>query len=328
VSFFKLWQVLIMTLRILCSLTLFLVAFTGCDYGRKRFLPAVPGLKKQVATKMAAPPVAAPLPTEEAAAPPLDTVEPPTTSDSSPVIGEAPAVETTAESAPEAASSLILYEDSFADVAGSIRRKIDGVQQPAEGPPASRTVYTFQDVPADGTLTLRIFEDNMTAGPDGEPGVLAMAWDEIPKKLAWSGFPYLGGAQPGKRMTIPKLQAARTVDDLRGLRLRFRYRGINANSESPVQIPINCRLEPVLDDSFKHRVGFGDLQASDEWQSFDLSLADGTNLDAFLKMLAETSPPSFKIVWGQSHPIAKYHAGDTLLIDDISVTSVPVPAGG
>jgi hypothetical protein len=143
--------------------------------------------------------------------------------------------------------------------------------------------------------------------------------------LAWSGFPYLGGA--AGRMTIPQLQAARTVDDLRGLRLKFSYRGVNSSSDSPVRIQINCRLEPVLNDSFKHRIEFGNFIATDEWQSFDLSLADGTNLDAFLKMLAESNSPSFKIVWGQSVPIEKYHAGDTLLIDDISVISVPVPAG-
>jgi hypothetical protein len=84
-------------------------------------------------------------------------------------------------------------------------------------------------------------------------------------------------------------------------------------------------LEPVLKDSFKHRIDFGTLVATDEWQSFDLSLADGTNLDACLKMLAADNPPSFKIVWGQSVPIEKYRAGDTLQIDDICVTSVPVP---
>jgi hypothetical protein len=223
---------------------------------------------------------------------------------------------------------MILYEDSFADVAGSIRRKVDGQQQPGEGPPASRTVYTFQAVPEDGTLSMRIFEDNVTTGPDGQPGVLALAWDEIPKKLDWSGFPYLGGAQNGKRMTIAKLQAARTVDDLRGLRLKFRYRGINTSRALPAPISINCRLEPVLNDSYKHRIEFGNLLASDEWQSFDLSLADGTNLEAALKALAENNPPSFKIVWGQSLPITKYQAGDTLLIDDIILTSVPVPAGG
>ena len=250
-----------------------------------------------------------------------DSVEPAEkTTDDAPV--ETPA----SESAPvRGDAGLILYEDTFADVAGSIRRKVDGKQQPGEGPPASRTVFTFQAPPEDGALMMRVFEDHQTPGPDGEPGVLAVAWDEIPKKLAWSGFVYLGGANAGKRMTLPKLQAARTPADLSGLRLRFRYRGVNTSSNAPVQLQVDCRLEPVLDDSFARRIDFGVLVATDEWQSFDLALADGKNLEAFLKMLAENNSPSFKIVWGQAVPIAHYHAGDTLLIDDIRITSVATP---
>lgn len=266
-------------------------------------------------------------------APPPQPVQPPQGIDESEALDPGEATEESTDEAPmetpvteaapvKADSALILYEDSFADVAGSIRRKIDGKQQPGEGPAASRTVYTFQAPPEDGVLTMRIFEDNRTAGPDGEPGVLAVAWDEIPKKLPWSGFVYLGGAAAGKRMTLPKLQAARTPADLSGLRLRFRYRAVNVSSESPVQLQVDCRLEPVLADSFNRRIDFGVLVATDQWQSFDLSLADGKNLEAFLKTVAEESPPSFKIVWGQAVPIANYHAGDTLLIDDISVVSV------
>ena len=293
-----------------------LLALAGCDRlgktGRQAATPAPMRTSPPQVAETVDPPQEAPDPSLPAEETPPSVTPPPET--------------TPAESPPAPASAtLILYEDSFADVAGSVRRKTDGKQQPGEGPPASRTIYTFQDVPVDGVLTMRIFEDNITAGPDGKPGVLALAWDEIPKKLAWSGFPYLGGTV--KRMTIPKLQAARSVDDLRGLRLKFSYRGVNASSASPREIQVNCRLEPVVNDSFKHRIDFGTLVATAEWQNFDLSLADGKNVDAFLKMLAADNPASFKIVWGQSVPIEKYRAGDTLQIDDISVMSVPVPSG-
>jgi hypothetical protein len=46
-------------------------------------------------------------------------------------------------------------------------------------------------------------------------------------------------------------------------------------------------------------------------------------MEAFLRMLADEHPTAFKIVWAQGDSIANYHAGDTLLIDDIVVKSVP-----
>jgi hypothetical protein len=287
-----------------------LAALCGCDRLGKGIgpQPKMPRLTQPASP--AAPPAVEP-PIEEA------EVEPP---------AEEALSNKAAESTPAPTDPLVLYEDSFADVAGSIRRKIDGKPQPSEGPPGARTVYTFQAMPEDGMLTLRIFEDNQTAGPDGKPGVLAFAWDEIPQKLAWSGFVYLGGATAEKRMVLPKLKGARTADDLRGLRLKFSYRGINA-SGTPVQLPLNCRLEPVLEESFKHRIDFGVITARDEWQAFDVALADGTNQEAFLKIVAEANPPAFKIVFGQSRPITEYHAGDTLQLDDISFTSVAPPVG-
>ena len=41
---------------------------------------------------------------------------------------------------------------------------------------------------------------------------------------------------------------------------------------------------------------------------------------------AEEKPTSFKIVWAQGGPITNYHAGDTLLIDDIAVTAAATKA--
>jgi hypothetical protein len=299
---------------------LLLIALCGCDQFGKGFARPVPVAKKMVA----------PLPPPRVSPPPPPIEEPPVeTIKGAPVAAEtspkdaAPTEETAQPEPMPTTASLILYEDSFADVAGSIRRKVDGKQQPAEGPPASRTVYTFQAMREGGTLTLRIFEDNTTAGPDGKPGVLAMGWEEIPKKLPWSGFVYLGGATAPKRMTVSKLKTGRTIDDLRALRLKFSYRGVTVPNGTPVQIPVNCRLEPVLEDSYNRRIDFGILVAGDEWKTLDVSLADGKNLEAFLKTIAEDNPPGFKIVFGQSGPIEKYHAGDTLQIDDISVMSVP-----
>lgn len=300
-----------MTMRAVVCLAVVLL-LCGCDRLLKGFGPQ---------PKMG-PPTAGSLPAQRAVAqPPIQTAAAAPPSAALPPTQDVSAQERSESTPASTDAALLLYEDSFSDAEGSIRRKIDGQPQPSEGPLGRKTVYTFQAKAEEGKITLRIFEDNQTAGPDGKPGVLAVSWEEIPKKLDWSGFVYLGGATQIGKMTLPKLKEARSVDDLRGLRLKFRYRGVNAKADTPVKIPISCRFEPVMEDSYNRRIDFGVLMATDQWQTLDVSLADGKNLDAFLKMLAGDNPPGFKIVWGQSHPIVQYRAGDTLLIDDISVTS-------
>jgi len=216
----------------------------------------------------------------------------------------------------------ILHTDSFADVAGSIHLNKNGMKT-TEGSPNLRTVYFFAAKPEGGSFTMQVFEDNTTHGPDGKPGVLSLSWLEVPPKLDWSGFVYLGRTGAMRGLALPQIKQVRTVDDLAGMRLKFRYRGINPNNpdgDKPVKLTIGCRFEPGLDDSFNKRLDFGKLEATDEWSTFEIALQDGKNMPAFLRMLADENPPHFKIVFAQEGPILGYHPGDTLLIDDITLS--------
>jgi hypothetical protein len=212
-----------------------------------------------------------------------------------------------------------LLHDSFSDVAGTINWNRDGVRS-SEGPRGTRTIYFFHGMPEGGPLVMRTVEDHVTTGPDGQPGVLALSWQEVPPTLHYSGFVYLGGREPEKRLALPPLKEARTVDDLARFRLKFRYKAANENAEGPLNLRFGIRLEPMLTEPFAKRLEFGELTATDEWASFETSLADGKNADAFLAMLAGESPAHFKVNWSQSGQLANYRSGDTLLIDDVIIT--------
>ncbi len=215
-----------------------------------------------------------------------------------------------------------LFRESFAGVSGSIQWNRDGGKS-AEGPPSERTIYFFNGLPEGGPLVMRIVEDGSLAGPDGEPGVLALSWQEMPQKLPYSGFAYLGGRDAAKRMTLPLLAQAKSGEDLRPFRLTFRYQGMNERRDLPFSLNIGCRLEPLLADSYAKRLDLGTLIATGEWGSFEIGLADGKNPEAFLRAIAQENPPGFKLIWSQTGPLTNYRPGDTLFIDDIVIASSP-----
>jgi hypothetical protein len=302
-----------MTLARFHALAIFsatLVLCTGCGPKGLRF-PTSP--KMAAPPPVAAPPVVPAIPPPEAVAqheslapaPPEDSaaLEKPEAAPPSQVPGDAPNA---------------LYSDSFANMQGSIYWNKNG-EKSSEGLPRLRTIYAFNGVAEGGPFEMKVLEDAETRGPNGEPGVLALSWHQIPPKLSYSGFVYLGGVPVG-RMTLPQLKEARSVDDLRGMRIKFRYRGVNPNLDIPVKLSVDCRLEPQLPDSFNKRLDLGTLTATDEWSTLEMPLNEGKNMESFLKMLAEENPPQFKIVWGQTGPLSNYHNGDTLLIDDIVIS--------
>lgn len=227
-----------------------------------------------------------------------------------------------------------LYADSFADVKGSVKRHVEG-KTVQEVPGNTRLVHMFRGMPEEGALVLQVLEDMKTSGLDEKPGVLALSWQEVPGKLPYCGFVYVGRAAAAERMTLPRVQTAKSAADLKDIRISFRYRainvkaaekgdgGANAKAAGPMKLQMGWRFEPALPDSFKKRLDFGKITATDEWGTADVCLKDGTNMEAFLRMLADEHPTAFKIVWAQGDSIANYHAGDTLLIDDIVVKSVP-----
>jgi len=255
--------------------------------------------------------------------------EPPATTKSveeTPVLPDLPADPPAALSQPPAESTAApaatadLLHESFADAAGSIRWNRDGVKS-FEGPLSDRTIYFFNGPPEDGPLVMRIVEDNAIKGPDEQPGVLALTWQEIPPKLSYSGITYLGGRTGEDRLTLPPLKLAKTAEDLRPFRLKFRHKAVNESRTEPISLSVGCRFEPMLGDSFAKRVDLGNFTATGEWGTFDMSLAEGTNAEALLAAIANENPTSFKVVWAQAGKLADYQAGDTLLIDDIVISS-------
>lgn len=237
-------------------------------------------------------------------------------------LGDAPPVEDVPAKtlAKAAATTADDYRESFADVQGTIQWNRDGAKS-SEGPPGRRTVYFFNGAPEGGKLVMRSVEDNSLAGPDDQPGVLLLSWQEWPAKLPYSGFAFLGGSRAAGRMILPPLKQLKSIDDLRRFRLSFRFKGINDRLATPVKITVGCRFEPLLADSYAKRIDLGTFTATDEWGSFDMKLGDGKNTEAFLRTIADEEPPSFKIIWSQAGSPASYRAGDTLLIDDIAITA-------
>jgi hypothetical protein len=223
-----------------------------------------------------------------------------------------------------AADARVLYEDNFADLTGSIHWNRDG-KKSWETAPNERTVYFFSAPAENGSLTMKVVEDNETSGPDEQPGVLALSWPELPEKLPWSGFVYLG-RKGNQRLELPPLQQAKAADDLKKFKLTFRYKAANKNREKPISLQFGIRLEPMLADSYNKRLDFGAIDATDKWETFTAGFEAGKNSDAFLKTIAEEKPVAFKIIWAQWGTRASYQAGDTLLIDDLKIETVEIVA--
>jgi hypothetical protein len=270
----------------------------------------------------AAPPGAASSTSPDQPDEPLATADPPAAAPPASVI--APTTPTEVETPAASAPAAELLRETFADAAGAIHWDRDGGKS-AEGPVSKWTVYFFHGMPEGGPLVMKITEDHSLSGPDSTPGVLALSWQELPPKLPYSGFTFLGGREAERRLILPPLKEARTIDDLKRFRLSFRFQTINAQREGPFQLTFNCRLEPLLADSYRKRLDLGTLAATGDWGTFEMGLDQGTNAEAFFLALADESPPAFKIIWAQTGPLASYRSGDTLLIDDIVISQQPPP---
>ena len=295
-----------------------LLACAGCDAPRSYNPPAAaPSASKPVESPtMSSLPVEAP-PIEAAPVTSLPESKP-----AEPVAASEPASaapESPPEPPPAVADTGELYHDSFADVAGSIRWNRDGVKS-SEGPPSNRTIYFFFGKSEGGPLVMQVVEDSATHGPDEKPGVLALAWQELPATLPYSGFTYLGGRDAAQRLALPPLKLAKSGDDLKRFRLQFRHKAVNASRTPPISLTVGCRLEPALSESYAKRIDLGNFTVTEQWGGFDVSLGDGENADAFLAAIAGENPSAFKIVWSQAGPLKNYQSGDTLLIDDVVIT--------
>jgi hypothetical protein len=171
-----------------------------------------------------------------------------------------------------------------------------------------------------GKLSIVALEDPVTAGFDEKPGVLAISFKSVPSAASYCGFAYLGGVTPDRALTLKEIGEAPNLENLKRIRLKFRYKATNPVGAAATGASYGCRLEPLLDNSYASRIAFSVIQATDKWQTFESTLDRGQNVENFLKSVAASNPASFKIIWSQNGPITSYQAGDTLLIDDIEVS--------
>ncbi len=220
-------------------------------------------------------------------------------------------------------SKEVVYTDGFSDLSNQQSVFVNGRYESMDAA-STRIVLAFMDIPNGETFSLKILEDSITQGADGQPGVLALSWDKTPTKAAYSGFTYHGRKKSGGQIGLPFVNAAKDADDLRGYRLRFRFKAVNLAAPVPMSLQAKCRLEPLVanSQSYEKRLELPILVASEEWQQYDAELQYGQNMEAFLASVHEERPEHFKMIWSQNGPVTRYRAGDTLLIDDIEIVGL------
>ncbi len=213
----------------------------------------------------------------------------------------------------------IVFADNFSDVDGQQTTNMNGYYEDSGSEKTRNTFSYLSESIEGGNLTMTIFEDDETKGPDEKPGVLSLRYDDLPESASYSGFVYQGRAQAN--IMLPPFAGKISNDDLRKVTISFRYRATNPRKEH-VGATYNCRFEADVDDAYQSRIDFGSIKATDQWQTFAKTLGTGSNRDKFIEVVNESPNPALKIVWGQEGEISNYENGDTLLIDDIKITIV------
>lgn len=218
------------------------------------------------------------------------------------------------------AEETVLFSDTFSDVKGYVIGQTDGKTEKG-GEAATRHLLPFMGISplANGQLTIAAYEDSVSVGPDGNPGLLAISIVDVPRVASFWGFAYLGGLKPGGPLTLPELTAQPTPEELQLLKLRFRYKATNDKDAAAIGASFGCRIEPLIESSYASRLAFRSIQATAEWQTFEQTLGQGENVENFLKSITMNKPGQYKLLWSQLGPINGYQPGDTLLIDDIQI---------
>lgn len=212
--------------------------------------------------------------------------------------------------------------DDFADADGAYKTQDNGAPEEVFGE-LKNLIYSYARVSdgADGNIRLAIHEDNFSLGHDGRPGLLRFDIADITGSIDHFGAIYIGDTD-ASQIRVGSWEGKEVKSDsLAGTYLEFRYRAENKKDESNLGATYNVRFEPEIPESWISRIDFGSIHATGDWQVFAKSLAEGTNQPAFLQMLSEQQPARFKLVWGQEGPSSNYQPGDSLLIDDIRITT-------
>lgn len=211
----------------------------------------------------------------------------------------------------------VAYADDFSSVKGFHVTNSNGEIEEPNLETATRQIFTFMSDETSGNLSIRLLEDKDTAGPDGKPGVLSMAYLRVPNSALFSGFVYDG--RRGDPIKLANFKGEVGQTQLSQVKVSFRYKATNPDS-SKVGASYNCRFELAAEDPYEYRIDFGTLRATADWQTFERTLSSGTNHYMFLRAVNQSPDVPFRLVWGQEGEVSSYDDGDTLLVDDVKIT--------
>lgn len=209
------------------------------------------------------------------------------------------------------------YFDDFHDVRGFYSTNTNGEYQDSFDE-RTRELHSYMGGGFEGGyLEVNVLEDRKRKGPDDKPGVIALSFEVVPESAGHSGFLYKGRQADPIRLKGLKVPAQK--EDLERVTVNFQYKAVNLTKEH-IGATVNCRFEPDIDDPYNHRIDFGELKATENWQTFSRTLKDGENREEFLRIINSDKQAAFKLVWSQQGKISNYQDGDTILIDNLKIT--------
>lgn len=218
---------------------------------------------------------------------------------------------------PAPPQSQTLFRDDFSDVKSARSGVSD--RKFIIDPKRTRDLVTFAAQQFNGRLALIVSELPEAVGADGRPGVLRVQWEHVPESIAYTGFRYHGRLAPDQQFKLPQIMAARTPAELRGFKLRAKFKAENEKLGAKATIRFDLRIEPIEDRDYVNRLDCGTIVASSMWKTFEIDLADATNGALFLKSFARRGSGLCALIFAQTGSINNYHDGDGLLIDDIEI---------
>jgi serine/threonine protein kinase len=215
------------------------------------------------------------------------------------------------------ASTVLLYDFLDANGGGLVNR--EGQLSDKNSSAYAFHLFARSSRGTDEQIHLEVTADQNLAGPDGKPGVLRFQMHEVPQDLTFLGFSFLGRGAGGDFNVAHWRPGAIGRTELQEMTLSFRYK-------APRQLRLNCRVEP-MDNSFHNRLDLGDFSAGMQWATFSKRFSDGANVERFLSTVNGSGGQGVKLKVTFANAGTDFHAGDSLLIDDIKLERQPALAG-
>jgi hypothetical protein len=214
----------------------------------------------------------------------------------------------------------LLFQDDFSDLVACQNSLVDGKTTMA--PMATRLFLPFAAYGFKGRFVLHASECPDVLGEDARPGVLSVEWKHVPEAVDYSGFRYQGRVDKTGRLQLPQVLAAKTADDLRGIKFRAKFKSLNEDAGDSASVKFDLRIEPLEDRKYDNRIDFGTVKATPQWKVFEMDLANATNVQKFLEASSLHRSGLYVLILAQTGSIDDYHDGDGLLIDDIEIVDL------